>query len=115
MERIGLEVPTVVLAPKLGRPRLVIGAQLRHAHGLSRSKDPGLGQGANGSMAHALQDILGRRVRANRPRLWLVLLCGDPTRAHVVANLLGLEAHPRHRCPIMVQPAQQRMHAFNLQ
>ncbi len=35
MKRIGLEVPTVGLAPKLGRPLLVIGGQPRHSHALS--------------------------------------------------------------------------------
>jgi len=34
MERIGQEVPTVVLAPKLGRPLLVIDRLRRHAHAL---------------------------------------------------------------------------------
>jgi hypothetical protein len=34
MDRIGLEVPTVVLAPRLGRRILVIGGQPRHAHDL---------------------------------------------------------------------------------
>ena len=34
MERIGLQGPTVVLAPKLGRPLLVIDGLPRHAHAL---------------------------------------------------------------------------------
>ena len=34
MERIGLEGPTVVLAPKLGRPLLVLDGLPRHAHAL---------------------------------------------------------------------------------
>jgi hypothetical protein len=95
--------PVVVEPPPIGAIH-----HARHLYPL----DPGLGQGTNSSIAHALQvphaprhNIFGQRVRANRPRLSLTLPCGDPTRAHAVAALLGVEAPQRHQRLITAQSA----------